>query len=116
MKLLPDDLKSKLTKEGQQYIESVESTFERNIDRLKSGSVVLAQCAEKTGVIVAKGAADIVSGKGTSADALIVARRGTEQLEDLVRGEGNLTAVAALDTLKEMGLGVLKVIGHFIGL
>lgn len=116
MKLLSDDLKKRLTSDGKEYVESVEKTFERNIERLKKGSVVLAQCAEKTGIIVAKGADDIVSGRGTSADALIVARRGTEQLEDIIRGEGNLAAVAALDTLKEMGLGVLKIIGRFIGL
>jgi len=116
MKLLSDDLKKKLTQEGKDYIESVEATFERNIDRLKNGSIVLAQCAEKTGVIVANAAADIVNGRGTSADALIVARRGTEQLEDIIRGEGNLAAVAALDTMREMGMGVLRIIGRFINL
>lgn len=115
MKLLSDAAKKKLTDKGNEYISAVEDTFERNIKRFRSNSIVLAECAEKTGLIVAQGAEDIVSGKGTPDDALIIARRGSEQLEDLIRGEGNLTAVAALDTLKELGLGVLRVIGSFVG-
>lgn len=107
---------SRLDEKGKAFVEMAKDGVDVTLGSIKTQSRVIADSAAKTVAIGNQAILDLAAGKHDLDAALRIFRRGSEQLEDLARAEGNLIVSNSVSFLKKIGLTAIHFAKDLLGL
>lgn len=107
---------SGLPDSAKKVVESIEGVFDSGLEQIGAGSEVILEASKKTIKQGQEAVGALISGQLDLEGAKGVWRRGTEQLEDLAKAEGQLVAAAAISTLRSAGDFVISFVSGILGL
>ena len=107
---------SGLPDSAKKVVEGIEGVFDIGLKKIGSQSQAVLEASKKTIKQGQEAVELLISGELDLEGATGVWRRGTEQLEDLAKAEGQLVAAAAISTLRKAGDFVISFVSGLLGL
>ena len=101
---------------AKKVVEGIEGAFDIGLEKIGKESETILEASKKTIKQGREAVELLISGQLDLEGATGIWRRGTEQLEDLARAEGQLVAAAAVSFLRKAGDFIISFVSGILGL